>query len=267
MVTRLATLLLAAVGGTAVAAEPPHFEYAGDEGPANWARLSPGFASCGTGRSQSPISIARAQHDADLPPLDIRYTTLAVDFKNNGHAVQTDYAAGSTLTDAYHDDAPYKAIVSHAPGSTIGHLDSTFELKQFHFHAPSEHQLNGRNAAAEVHFVHVDKDGNIAVIGVLVQEGAPHPTIARLWQSLPGKEGQENPLGGAINAADLLPGDRAYYFYQGSLTTPPCTEGVRWLVMKEPITMSAGQIAALKKAISFDNNRPVQPMYGRVVFE
>lgn len=251
----------------AAAAEPPRFEYSGADGPAAWGTLSPVFATCGSGHSQSPINITRAQHQANLPALDIKYSTLAVDFKNNGHAVQTDYAAGSTVTDAYHDQAPYKAMVTHADGSTVRHFDATYELKQFHFHSPSEHQRNGRNAAAEIHFVHADPEGNLAVIGVFVEEGAPHPTVARLWESLPTEEGKVNGLGQPINATDLLPKARDYYFYQGSLTTPPCTEGVRWVVMKEPITMSAEQIAALKRALHHDNNRPVQPLYGRVVFE
>jgi carbonic anhydrase len=158
-------------------------------------------------------------------------------------------------------------MVTHADGSTVRHFDATYELKQFHFHSPSEHQRNGRNAAAEIHFVHADPEGNLAVIGVFVEEGAPHPTVARLWESLPTEEGKVNGLGQPINATDLLPKARDYYFYQGSLTTPPCTEGVRWVVMKEPITMSAEQIAALKRALHHDNNRPVQPLYGRVVFE
>lgn len=249
----------------ALAADPPHFEYSGEHGPDKWSTLSAAYGACSAGKSQSPVNIDSAHH-ASLPALEIRYSTLATAFVNNGHAVQANYAAGSTLADDYHQQAPYKSQVNYSTGSSIGHLGATFELKQFHFHSPSEHQHHGKNAAAEMHFVHADADGNLAVIGVFVEEGAENPVIARLWQSIPETAGQSNPLGTAINGGDLLPKDRSYYYYQGSLTTPPCSEGVRWLVMRHTVTMSAAQIAELKKAIGFDNNRPVQPLNGRVIF-
>lgn len=262
--TTLSGAAVAAISAliTATAAEAPHWGYSGANGPQNWASLSPTYSTCGSGKSQSPINIANA-HDAELPPLDFKYSTYALDFTNNGHAVQTNYAAGSTLADQSRH-VPAKASAS--PPSTVGHLGSTFELKQFHFHSPSEHQLNGKNMPAEIHFVHADKQGNLAVIGVFVTEGAAHPTISQLWQQLPTKAGEDNKLTGSINASTLLPAKHGYDYYQGSLTTPPCSEGVRWLVMKDPITMSAEQLASLKKAIGFANNRPVQPLNGRVVF-
>ncbi len=249
----------------AMAAESPHFEYTGAAGPSNWAKLSPAYGLCASGKSQSPVNVAAA-HDADLPNLDIKYASTVESFVNNGHAVQANYAAGSTLSDRYHSAAPYKTTVIHAPGSTIGHLGATFELKQLHFHSPSEHQRDGKNLPAEIHFVHADSAGNLAVIGVFVEEGKAHPTIATLWQKIPGKEGTSNKIDAKISAKDLLPAKVDYDFYQGSLTTPPCSEGVRWLVMKESITMSAEQLAVLRKAIGFDNNRPVQPLNGRVIF-
>lgn len=263
-VYQLAAVILA-VSSTATA-DQPHFSYTGAQGPANWATLSPAYATCASGKSQSPIDIT-AVHHAELPALEIDYSSHAVRFANNGHAVQADYAAGSTLAAAYHEDAPYHAHVSYASGSTLDHLGASFELKQFHFHAPSEHRLNGRAMPVEIHFVHVDASGHLAVIGVFVEEGPAHPTIARLWEKLPATEGEANPLDHAISANDLLPAERDYDFYQGSLTTPPCTEGVRWLVMRHPITMSAAQIGALKSAIGFDNNRPVQALNSRVVFD
>lgn len=263
---RLSSIALITTLSSIAAAETPHFAYSGDNGPANWSNLSPEFAACQAGKSQSPLNVAGAQN-VELPELDLHYSTLALSFVNNGHAVQANYAAGSTLADAYHDNAPNRAHVRYDSGSSIGHLGSTFELKQFHFHSPSEHQLNGKNMPAEVHFVHADEGGNLAVIGVFVSEGAAHPTISRLWKDLPAEEGEDNDLDQPTSASDLLPASKDYYYYQGSLTTPPCSEGVRWLVMKEPIEMSAEQIAALKKAIGFDNNRPVQLINGRVVFE
>ena len=127
--------------------------------------------------------------------------------------------------------------------------------------------MNGRNLPVEIHFVHADSSGHLAVVGVFVTEGAAHRTIDKLWQQLPDEEGESNNLDQQIRASDLLPASMDYTFYQGSLTTPPCSEGVRWLVMKNTITMSGEQIAALKEAIGFNNNRPVQPVNGRLILE
>ncbi len=261
----LAFAALAAMNLTAMA-EVPHFTYSGEHGPAHWSSLSPDYAACQAGKNQSPVNLAGAQ-DVDLPPLDVNYSTLALNFVNNGHAVQANYAAGSTLADDYHENAPNRAHVTYEAGSAIGHLGATYELKQFHFHSPSEHQRNGKNLPAEMHFVHADENGHLAVIAVFVTEGRAHPSIAQLWNQLPGEEGQSNELDSPISAADLLPESMNYEYYQGSLTTPPCSEGVRWLLMKDSITMSASQITALKRAIGFDNNRPVQPLNGRVIFD
>ncbi len=249
----------------ATAAETPHFGYSGSNGPDAWSGLSPDYAACANGRNQSPVNIAAAI-EASLPSLAFRYDSLARDFVNNGHAVQANYAAGSTLADDYHHKAPYHAHVTYAPGASLQHGEGSFELKQFHFHSPSEHQWNGENAAAEIHFVHADAQGNLAVVGVAVQVGAENPAIARLFGSLPAEEGQKNAVEG-FSASDLLPKGHDYHYYSGSLTTPPCSEGVRWIVLKEPITMSDSQIAALRKAIGFANNRPVQPLNGRAVLE
>ena len=250
---------------TATAAETPHFGYTGANGPEKWSSLSPSFAACYAGRNQSPVDIA-ATIDASLPRLEFSYASLAQDFVNNGHAVQANYGAGSTLSDDYHLHAPYRAHVTYAPGASIQHGDGSFELKQFHFHSPSEHQWKGVNAAAEIHFVHADAKGNLAVVGVAVQSGPESAAIARLFDKLPGEEGQKNPLEG-FNASDLLPKEHGYHYYSGSLTTPPCSEGVRWIVMKQAITMSDAQIDALRKAIGFANSRPVQPLNGRAILE
>jgi carbonic anhydrase len=247
-------------------ADPVHFSYSGDTGPDNWSKLSPNFAMCQSGKHQSPIDISTAQ-DVDLPELDIDYSTAAINFVNNGHAVQSNFGAGNTLANDYHENAPYRAHVTYSAGSSINHLDSAYELKQFHFHSPSEHTLNGEHMPAEIHFVHGDENGHLAVVAVFARIGPANPEIAKLWQSLPDEEGESNSLGQQIRASELLPTSKSYYFYQGSLTTPPCTEGVRWLVMQEPITMSAEQIDALQKAIGFDNCRPTQALNGRVVMD
>lgn len=246
-------------------AETPHFGYTGPNAPDKWSSLSPAFAACSAGRNQSPVDIA-ATIDAALPSLEFDYASLAQDFVNNGHAVQANYGAGSTLSDDYHLHAPNRAHVTYAPGASIQHGESSFELKQFHFHSPSEHQWKGANAAAEIHFVHADAKGTLAVVGVAVQSGPENAAINRLFDRLPRMEGQKNALEG-FNASDLLPKERGYHYYSGSLTTPPCAEGVRWIVMKQAITMSDTQIDALRRAIGFANNRQVQPLNGRVVLE
>jgi carbonic anhydrase len=231
------------------AEDAPHFGYSGDHGPEHWADLSADWSACAAGKSQSPIDIADAV-DEELPALDINYVTGSQNFVNNGHAVQVNYAAGSTLAD---------------DGGSDG-LGSTFELKQFHFHSPSEHQRNGKNLSAEIHLVHADASGNLAVVAMLVDEGAANPVIAKLWGQMPGAAGTSNAAEG-INVADLLPSDRSHFVYSGSLTTPPCSEGVHWIMMKEPVTMSREQVGALKKGIGFSNNRPVQPLNGREIAE
>ena len=198
---------IALVSSIAIA-ETPHFTYSGEHGPANWSALSPDYAACQAGKSQSPVNIADEQ-DVELPALDLDYATFAVNFVNNGHAVQANYAAGSTLAEDYHETAPNPAHVTYSSGSSILHLGSTYELKQFHFHSPSEHQLDGKNLPAEVHFVHADADGHLAVVGVFVTEGESQPTISRLWQKLPGEEGESNKLDGPISASDVLPDSQA----------------------------------------------------------
>jgi len=251
---------------SAATAETVHFSYSGDTGPANWSKLSPAFSACQAGKNQSPIDISSAQ-DLDLPVLELEYPTAAINFVNNGHAVQSNFGAGNTLANDYHEDAPYRAHVNYSEGSSINHLNSEYSLKQFHFHSPSEHTIDGKHMPVEIHFVHADDDGHLAVVAILVDEGAPHPEIAKLWQSLPGEEGESVDLNQQIRASELLPSTLNYFFYQGSLTTPPCSEGVRWMVMQQHITMSAEQIEALKKAIGFNNNRPVQPLNGRLVLD
>ena len=248
----------------ATAAETTHFGYSGANGPDQWSSLSPDFAACSAGRNQSPVNIA-ANIEASLPDLAFNYGSLAKDFVNNGHAVQANVAAGSSVA-VDHREAPYRAHVTYAPGASLKHGDNRFELKQFHFHSPSEHQWKGEHSAAEIHFVHADGKGNLAVVGVAVKSGAENAAIARLFAKLPEEEGQKNAVEG-FNASDLLPENRAYNYYSGSLTTPPCSEGVRWIVLTQPITMSEGQIATLRKAIGFGNNRPVQPLNGRAVLE
>lgn len=217
----------------------PHWSYEGKTGPAYWGTLSPEFALCATGQSQSPIDIVGAE-GADLANLVFHYEPTPVEIVNNGHTVQVNYA----------------------PGSHMEVDGARFDLAQFHFHAPSEHTIAGKHAAAELHFVHKSATGELAVVGVLIEEGAHNPKFEPVWSHLPAKAGPAQKVGTTIDADDLLPGDPRTYRYSGSLTTPPGTEGVRWHLMVEPVQLSKEQIAAFTKVYQ-GNNRPVQGLNKR----
>ena len=197
---------------------------------------------CSIGRNQSPIDVATSVK-AELEPLRFDYLAGAAGIQNNGHTVQVDYAPGSTLT-----------------------IDGkAFVLTQFHFHTPSENTFNGKRFPLEGHLVHADKDGNLAVVAVMFEDGAPNPLLASLWEAMPAKAGEKRPLPAGVNAAALLPAERSYYRFEGSLTTPPCSEGVRWLVLKSPVSASRAQVQQFAAALPGPNNRPVQPLNARVV--
>jgi carbonic anhydrase len=230
----------AAAMGVATGALAQHWGYAGEAGPENWSKVDPNFAMCALGRNQSPIDLAGFV-EADLKPLKFAYKAGAADIVNNGHTIQVDYAPGSTLT-----------------------VDGrTFELKQFHFHAPSENKVGGKQFPLEGHLVHADKDGNLAVVAVMFQDGGANALLAKLWEKMPGKAGEKAALPAGLSAAQLLPADRDYYRFNGSLTTPPCSEGVWWLVMKQPVSASKAQVGQFSKTIGFANNRPTQPVNAR----
>jgi carbonic anhydrase len=233
------TVVAASWTGTALA---QHWGYSGEAGPEHWSKIDPKFAMCGLGRNQSPIDL-RGFVESDLKPLKFAYKAGAADIVNNGHTVQVDYAAGSSLA-----------------------VDGrTFELKQFHFHAPSENKVGGKQFPLEGHLVHADKDGNLAVVAVMFQAGAANPFLAKLWEKMPAKAGDKNALPAGLNAAQLLPADRDYYRFNGSLTTPPCSEGVWWFVMKKPASASKAQVEQFAKTLGFANNRPIQSVNARPV--
>jgi carbonic anhydrase len=215
--------------------------YSGEEGPENWASIDEKFAMCGLGLNQSPIDLSNFV-EADLQALDIDYQAGAVDIVNNGHTVQIDYAPGSTLT-------------------VHGH---SFELKQFHFHSPSENTVDDRQFPMEGHLVHADEEGNLAVLAVLFHEGAPNPLLAKLWENMP-SAGEKVTLPAGLNVTELLANGMDYYRFNGSLTTPPCSEGVWWLVMKQTGNASSEQIAQFSDTIGFANNRPRQTVNARPI--
>ena len=183
--------------------------------------------------------------EAELAPLQFHYLPGGKTLVNNGHTVQVNYAPGSSLElDGMH-----------------------FELKQFHFHAPSENLIEGRSYPLEGHLVHANDKGELAVVAVMFEPGQANAALSQAWQALPAKAGEMHSLEQPISAEQLLPAQHDYYRFSGSLTTPPCSEGVRWLVMKQPVQVSQAQIDAFKAVMHHPNNRPVQPLNGRLVLQ
>jgi carbonic anhydrase len=222
----------------------PHWSYEGESGPENWGALGEKYILCSRGQAQSPIDITAATPQ-DVVNILFNYHASKVNILNNGHTVQVEYDAGSSIE-----------------------LDgTTYALKQFHFHAPSEHLLNGASFTAELHLVHQNTAGARAVVGVLIQEGAENENLASVWEHLPAREQAVHTIDGAtVNADALLPADRLSYRYDGSLTTPPCDEEIEWLVLTTPIEMSSAQITALQEIVHH-NSRPVQPLHNRELVE
>jgi carbonic anhydrase len=243
-VTALLPALLGAVVTIALAAAvsaAEHWTYSGEEGPDHWASLESDFALCAAGRQQSPVDLSgAAQRDVANPQM--AYTATDGRIVNNGHTIQTELRGGSSLI-----------------------LDGvTYQLIQFHFHSPSEHTIGGQSFPVEIHLVHRSDSGALAVVGVLVSGGAPNDALGSLAAAMPTKAGKEARLSAPFDPTVLLPPDRRAYRYAGSLTTPPCSEGVSWLVMANPIQASGPQIAALARVLH-GNSRPTQPGNGREI--
>lgn len=217
----------------------PPFSYEGENGPEHWGILDPSFELCGIGENQSPINLTGAK-ERDLSKVVFNYQSSKSTIINNGYSVQ----------------------VNCEPGSFIEVGREAYELEQFHFHAPSEHQVDGKYFPIEMHLVHKNEADGLAVIGVFLDAGQENSAFNLLWEILPTEEGAETEVDIEINAQDLMPASKITYRYEGSLTTPPCTEGVRWLVMATPVELSEEQICTFEQIYS-GNNRPVQPLNGR----
>jgi len=240
----LATTIVLITGCATNAVTNSHWGYTGHNTPNTWGQLSEKYKECGMGLNQSPINITHSLH-AHLSPLVPHYTSNSKNIIDNGHTVQVNMEEGSTFK-----------------------IDGkTFELKQFHFHSPSENHIDGQSFPLEAHFVNLDKEGNIAVIAVMFKEGKANKVLEKVWAKMPAKEGQTNSLNlkGIANA--VLPKNKNYYRFNGSLTTPPCTEGVRWFVLKSPVTISKEQVEKFHHLMHHDNNRPIQPLDARVVID
>ncbi|WP_374448125.1 carbonic anhydrase [Providencia sp.] len=216
--------------------------YEGSGAPENWGKLSEEFKVCESGFNQSPINIENVI-DGKLEPLKINIHTHAQKIINNGHSIQINV----------NDDDDF---------SIDG---STYQLKQFHFHSPSENEIQSKQYPLELHLVHSKEDGSIAVLAIMLEEGDTNPAIEQILKSIPKEKNKEKELSTTIDLTPLYPEDKNYYRFSGSLTTPPCTEGVVWLVMKQPIKASKEQIEKFQKALGHPNNRPIQPLHGRVI--
>lgn len=226
----------ASVGATP---SPAHWGYEGVDDPAHWASLSSDYGTCAAGTAQSPIDLPALGHDAPLS-LDVTSGDVDETTADNGHTVQLTAGSGETTV-----------------------IDGTeYHLQQMHFHAPSEHTVEGERHPVELHFVHADADGKLAVVAVFARVGAHDPAFDPYIAGA--VEGTTSARTDAVDIGTMLPADRSYWSYEGSLTTPPCTEGVHWVVLATPIELGRGQIDALT-AVHHDNDRPTQPLDGRTV--
>jgi carbonic anhydrase len=239
----VALIIAVPLGYVAAAhADEKHWTYSGHGGPSEWGALSPEFATCKLGRNQSPIDI-RGAKAADLPTIKFDYKPSPLKVIDNGHTIQVNYA----------------------PGSSIEVEGTQYELVQFHFHKPSEEKIDGKSHAMVAHLVHKSPEGKLAVVAVLLDKGGTNGLIDSIWKNLPtAKEKEVLVTNVTIDAANLLPGNKGYYTFQGSLTTPPCSEEVTWLVLKTPVKIGDGEITAFGKIYPM-NARPTQALNGRAV--
>ena len=242
----LALGLFASVGFAQDEDEEVHWEYEGENGPENWGSLAEDYEVCASGELQSPIDIAIETINyvdaEEFPVIEIDYQPSAINVVNNGHTIQINYDEGSTLTI---DDVVYN-------------------LLQFHFHTPSEHTIQGQSFPLEMHLVHANEDGELAVLGIIMEVSngeTPTDAFDLIWSQLPTEEG-ELEIEGEVNAADLLSEDLNILTYSGSLTTPPCSEGVTWILSGQPLVVEQYIVDDFAAIFEF-NNRPTQPINDR----
>ncbi|AFY94895.1 carbonic anhydrase [Chamaesiphon minutus] len=226
---------------TLAAESTSQWGYEGDLNPDAWGKISRDFATCDLGKYQSPIDIQGAVTGQPVQ-IAFNYKSSPLSVVNNGHSIQVNYNSGSTIS-----------------------IDGEeYQLLQFHFHTPSEHKIAGKAAAMEVHFVHRNAAGKLAVVGVMMNEGRENSIVSKVWQAIP-PIGQTNKIDNiTIDAAKLLPNSKSYYSYIGSLTTPPCSEGVNWTILTTPITISSSQLQEFKKFYPIDA-RPIHSTNARKI--
>lgn len=235
----LATLLAT---GPALAEHHKSFGYGPANGPETWGRLADKYALCEKGDMQSPIDLAGANAIGNVA-LAVDYEAGPLTVSNKGLTVQADFAPGSAMTSG----------------------GMTFNLIQIHFHTPSEHAISGKRYPLTGHFVHATEDGKLGVLGVMFEEGDANPELAKILAAVPNEKSEPATITGqSIDPNGMLPADRSIYRYMGSLTTPPCSEGVNWHVLREPITASEDQIEAFEELMG-DSARPVRAFNNRLV--
>ena len=223
-------------------AEGPHWSYKGHGGPGEWGELDKEFATCGSGKLQSPIDIRGAKTSAELPAIRFNYQPVPLQSLENDHTLQVNYPPGSFME--------------------VG--GKRYELVQFHFHKPSEEKVNGKAHDMVAHLVHKDADGKLAVVAVLLDKGGANDTIDTIWRHRPKHREEVYKPGVIIDASKLLPVQQGYYTFDGSLTTPPCSEGVRWFVLKSPTKIGTIHVDAFGRVYPM-TARPTQPLNGRAV--
>ncbi|ALK98811.1 carbonate dehydratase [Massilia sp. WF1] len=236
----------AAAAAAILAAAPKHgtvWSYEGETGPANWSKINVDWAKCGMGNRQSPIDL-RDGIKVNLEQIGFDYHPSSFNEVNNGHTIQVTVGGGNFIT--------------------VG--NQTYELQQFHFHRPSEERINGKGTEMVMHLVHKSYDGKIAIVAVLLERGQPHGLMQTIWDNLPLEKNEVVSPSIVLDPSDALPEKREYFTYMGSLSEPPCTEGVLWLVFKQPRQASPAQMALFSRLYPL-NARPVQSTAGRMIKE
>jgi carbonic anhydrase len=227
-------------------ADDIRWTYQGLGNPEQWGKLKPDFILCEIGKNQTPINLIENEMiEAELLPIEFSYKNAIASVVNNGHAIQINYPQGSSI-------------------SIEGKV---FNLMQFHFHTPSENKINGKSFPLELHLVHKSDKAEIAVIGIMFDVGNTNEMIDSIWKKVSSKENEEIQLEQELNLMNLLPEDKSYFRFNGSLTVPPCSEGVRWFVMKKPLTASQAQIYQFKGWMKHDNARPLQSINARPILK
>ncbi len=219
------------------------WSYTGPNGPGHWADMSQEFKLCGSGKEQSPINISGAK-SKNLPAIQFDYKPGSLEMLHNGHTV----------------------LIKRAKGNNVIIGGEQYELLQFHFHAPGENTVDGKTFPMEIHLVHKNAKGKIMVLGVFVRAGTKNAVLDKAWNHMPKQSGDRRKVASVnINAIDLLPTDRSYYRFKGSITIPPCSEGIEWIVLKTPVEVSDEQIKQFSQVVGA-NARPVQPVYSRTLY-
>jgi len=240
-----AVLLFCVVTTIGAAQTGAHWDYYGKTGPLGWGRLDPAYRLCSEGKEQSPIDIRGAKLNKALQPIEFHYLSASVELENTGNGV----------------------VVHVKPGSYIVANGVRYDLQELEFHHPGEEAINGKLTDMDVHLTHKSADGKLAVLAVRLSEdrGDPNATLATLWRHLPTEAGKTDKVNDLVNPGGLLPADRGYWTYTGSLTTPPCTEGVSWFVFEQPVSISRSQLRAFEALGYKINSRPVQDRNGRKI--